>query len=48
LLDAARQAIIAGNIDAAREKLAQYSRAFPNGALRGEAAGLAKAAANAQ
>jgi hypothetical protein len=48
LLDAARRAIIAGNIDAARAKLAQYGRAFPHGALRGEAASLAKAAANAQ
>lgn len=48
LLDAARRAIIAGNIDAARAKLAQYGRAFPQGALRGEAASLAKAAANAQ
>lgn len=48
LLDAARRAILAGDISGAREKLAQYSRAFPQGALRGEAASLAKAAANAQ
>lgn len=48
LLDAARRAILAGDITGAREKLAQYSRAFPHGALRGEAASLAKAAANAE
>lgn len=48
MLDAARRAIIAGDIGAARERLAQYSRAFPNGSLRAEAASLAKAAANAQ
>jgi hypothetical protein len=48
MLDAARRAIIAGNLDSAREKLAQYSRAFPNGSLRAEAASLAKAAGSAQ
>lgn len=48
LLDAARRAIISGNLDSAREKLAQYSRAFPNGSLRAEAASLAKAAGSAQ
>lgn len=48
MLDAARRAIIDGDIAAAREKLAQYSRAFPRGSLRAEAASLAKAATNAQ
>jgi hypothetical protein len=48
MLDAARRAIIAGDIGIAREKLAQYSRAFPQGSLRAEAASLAKAAASAQ
>jgi TolA-binding protein len=48
LLDAARRAIISGNLDSAREKLAQYSKAFPNGSLRAEAASLAKAAAGAK
>lgn len=46
MLDAARRAIIAGDAQLAREKLAQYSRAFPNGALRAEAASLAKTAAD--
>lgn len=48
MLDAARRAIISGDIGAAREKLAQYGRAFPQGALRAEAASLAKAAADAE
>lgn len=48
LLDAARRAILAGDINGARERLAQYSRTFPQGALRGEAASLARAAASAQ
>lgn len=48
LLDAARRAIISGDLDSARAKLAHYSRAFPNGALRAEAASLAKAAGGAR
>lgn len=45
MLDAVRRAIIAGDAQLAREKLAQYGRAFPQGALRAEAASLAKTAA---
>lgn len=48
MLDAARRAILAGDVGLAREKLAAYGRAFPDGSLRAEAASLAKAAADAQ